>query len=122
MNMDTIHNRTIEIINEVEARSKFITTEIYNNIESTIISYDNVLSNNMNLILSEISKILEIKEKEAISTISEIRELDPTKVLNRGYSIITIDNKIIDSIEELKNKKKINVTLKDGTIELTLNT
>jgi exodeoxyribonuclease VII large subunit len=122
MDIESIHNRAIQIINDVEARTKFVTTEIYNGIESTIVSYDNILSNNMNLILSEISKILEIKEKEAISTISEIRELDPTKVLNRGYSIITIDNRIIDSIEDLKNQKKVNVTLKDGTIELTLNT
>ncbi|MDS0527873.1 exodeoxyribonuclease VII large subunit [Clostridium sp. SHJSY1] len=42
---------------------------------------------------------------------------NPMNLLQKGYAIIEDDIKIINSVEDLKEEKKIKITLKDGKIE-----
>lgn len=48
--------------------------------------------------------------------ISKLDVLNPLNTLNRGYSIIKKDNKVISSIKNIKENEIINITLKDGNI------
>lgn len=64
-------------------------------------------------------KVLE-KHKESsylfANLVSKLDSLSPLKTLNRGYSIIQKEDKIIKSKEELKQGDKINIRLVDGQI------
>ena len=41
---------------------------------------------------------------------------NPISLLNKGYAIIEDEKEIIKSIEQLKNDKDIEITLKDGKV------
>ena len=49
--------------------------------------------------------------------ISKLNALSPLKTLERGYAIVSKNNKNITSIKNIKNKDKIEVRLKDGTFQ-----
>ena len=60
------------------------------------------------------------KEEKKILNLENIFEvLDPEKTLKRGFSITSVDGKIIKSIKELDAKKEIEITtqLSDGFIK-----
>ena len=42
--------------------------------------------------------------------------INPNNILNKGYSIVKKDDKIIKSVKDLKIKDSINIVLSDGTI------
>ena len=42
--------------------------------------------------------------------------INPNNILNKGYSIVKKDNKIIKSIKDIKIKDNINIVLSDGSI------
>lgn len=48
---------------------------------------------------------------------AKLETLNPISVLNRGYSIAEKDDKLINSVKELKIDDNINLTLKDGTVK-----
>ena len=58
-------------------------------------------------------------DKEAISKLNAVLQAqNPLNVLNRGYGVIQdMDNNVISNIEQLKEKKEVKVTLKNGTIK-----
>ena len=97
--------------------------------------------NRLNIIkekLVNISSIFDIKEKEIeyikermlsayknnILKSSNLLEktklkldlINPNNILNKGYSIVKKDNKIIKSIKDIKIKDNINIVLSDGSI------
>lgn len=97
--------------------------------------------NRLNIVkekLVNISSIFDIKEKEIeyikermlsayknnILKSSNLLEktklkldlINPNNILNKGYSIVKKDNKIIKSIKDIKIKDNINIVLSDGSI------
>ena len=97
--------------------------------------------NRLNIIkekLVNISSIFDIKEKEIeyikermlsayknnILKSSNLLEktklkldlINPNNILNKGYSIVKKDNKIIKSIKDIKIKDNINIVLSDGSV------
>ena len=48
--------------------------------------------------------------------ISKLNVLNPLNTLNRGYSIIKKEDKVISSIKNIKENEIINITLRDGNI------
>jgi len=55
-------------------------------------------------------------EKMIKSIGAKLEALNPVSVLQRGYSFAEIDNKVINSVKELKNDDIIKLTFKDGSI------
>ncbi len=61
-----------------------------------------------------------IQERDKAKYLELVAKLDaysPLKTLTRGYSIIQKDGKVIKSVEELKQKDKIQIQLTDGVKE-----
>lgn len=114
-NYEIIDRKIVEIINGSENNLNYIVEKIKNEVDHIIVRNENILSNSVDMILSDILKITELKEQEFKSTLSEIRELDPTKILGRGYSIIKVNNNIVDSIELIGNDNEIIIIMKDGS-------
>ncbi len=69
-------------------------------------------------LIASIQKILVIKKHSIENLESKINALSPHNVLKRGFSITyTKDNKIIKSVNDVKNSETIYTRLGDGSIE-----
>ena len=60
--------------------------------------------------------ILENKTYKYNYLLDKLETLSPIKTLKRGYSITKIDNKIIETVKNIKPGMHINTTLEDGEI------
>ena len=93
-----------------------------------VTSYKNLLDRKkarLNLVLTKrcFSKpqvILDKKKHDYLLLINKLDALSPLKTLDRGYSIIKHNNKTIGSVKDLKSSDKIEIELKDGSIEATI--
>ena len=77
----------------------------YNELKNSII-----FKNPYNLIDNKSNKYLQI--------ISKLDALSPLKTLQRGYSIVKMDNKVISSIKDTKKDDLLELNLKDGNIDV----
>lgn len=68
--------------------------------------------------VKRLENIIKMKHKEEktkyVELVSKLDTLSPLKTLTRGYSIIESENKIVNSVKELKKGDKVNLRLKDG--------
>lgn len=81
-------------------------------IVNSYIEIDNLKKRLNNKILSKI-----YIEKEKLTGINNLLMANnPISLLNKGYAIIEDEKEIIKSIEQLKNDKDIEITLKDGKV------
>ena len=74
---------------------------------------------NSNIILNP-NKIFEKYIKDLDVIINKLELLNPLKVLGRGYSLTYLDKKIIKDINDVKINDKINIKLKNGNINATI--
>ena len=63
---------------------------------------------------NSIKRTIEGKRTELIKNISKLDALSPLKTLSRGYSIASLDNKIIKSVSDLKTGDNIKLRFIDG--------
>ena len=93
-----------------------------------VTSYKNLLDRKktrLNLVLtkrcfSEPQVILDKKKHDYLLLINKLDALSPLKTLDRGYSIIKHNSKTVGSVKDLKSSDKIEIELKDGSIEATI--
>ena len=52
--------------------------------------------------------------------LNKIELLNPLKLLDKGYSVVKSNNKVIKDIKDIKINDKINITLAKGKIEATV--
>ena len=71
------------------------------------------LEKNLN---NSMKNIIKFKSKELTNSQTKIELLNPTNVLDKGYSIIKINNKIIKSKNDVKISDNLDIILKDGII------
>lgn len=90
-----LRNNPLNIINNKEKEVIFIHTKLNN-------YYKNILNNKIN---------------NYNNLINKLELLNPLKIMDKGYSIIKKDNKIIKSSKDLKINDIITINLKDGLIE-----
>ena len=82
-------------------------------IKDNIIQLDKIYDK----IIFEVENNLSI-EKERLTNIGVIlHNLSPLATIDRGYSIIQKEGKVINSIKEIEIKDDIYIVLKDGNIE-----
>ena len=71
------------------------------------------LEKNLN---NSMSNIIKFKTKELINSQTKIELLNPTNILDKGYSIVKINNKIIKSKNDVKINDNLDIILKDGML------
>lgn len=64
--------------------------------------------------------ILDKKKHNYLLLINKLDALSPLKTLDRGYSIIKHNDKAIASVKDLKSNDKIEIELKDGSVNATV--
>lgn len=80
--------------------------------------------NNLNLYKDKLSlsidKNLEKKKNLFTTFINKLEVLNPLLTIKRGYSITKIDNKVVNSIKDIKKSDTLTVEISDGTIISTV--
>jgi len=132
-----------KIIDEINNINQFVKYKLYSRINDSIYKFKNKISD-INSFLKKPEELINKKEKELNefkvffnnymknkyvyneSKIKQIKQLllllNPQIILNKGYSIIMDKNRnIINNIKELKGKKEIIVSMKDGEYIININ-
>ena len=79
---------------------------------NTLFNLSKDIETSFNLILQKTGRKLESLNSRLIS-------LNPNKLLKRGYIMVTdIDGKIVNSVENLKEKQNLNLHFADGNVEV----
>lgn len=65
---------------------------------------------------NSMNNIIKFKSKELTNSQTKIELLNPTNILDKGYSIIKINDKIIKSKNDVKISDNLDIILKDGII------
>ncbi len=97
---------------------------LLNDLEQRLLAYKNELIYNNKLLINDYkNKIINlyndkiVKNEHILKNFeAKLDNLSPLKIMSRGYGILNKDNKVITSIEDVKENDVINTTLKDGTI------
>ena len=76
--------------------------------------FKNQIENNTLLLKHHLSKQIHFQQEKLHFLISKLDALSPLKTLERGYAIVSHDDKNITSIEDVDIKDEISVRLKDG--------
>lgn len=70
--------------------------------------------------IKEIKYIFEKKNSSFGQQICKLSVLSPLDILKRGYSISTIDSKVVKSVSQIKSNDKIKVQYTDGVADCTV--
>jgi len=89
---DLIRQHPLNIIRELQAK-----------LDRTVISLNNTVQNT-----------LKTKRNRLEILFNELKELSPQEALKRGYSLIRKENRILNSIEDIKLSDKLQLILSDG--------
>ncbi|MGM7721236.1 exodeoxyribonuclease VII large subunit [Metabacillus sp. Hm71] len=65
----------------------------------------------------EMNSLLTVKHSQFNEAIAKLNALSPLKVMDRGYSLVYHENKLIKSIEHIEQGQTIKVQLKDGQLD-----
>ena len=75
---------------------------------------------NIELINQTINYILENKQNSLDNLIKKLIILNPLNIMERGYSVIYQEDKIITKLDELNPRKNIRVSLSDGDFDANI--
>lgn len=116
MNKSLINNIQV---NEYKLNSTFDKINSYLEsyiIRDKIIQLDKIYDK----ISSEIENNIYTKTEKLSNVGAILHNLSPLATIDRGYSIVQKDGEVINSIKELKFKDNIDIVLKDGNIECSV--
>lgn len=120
--LNNIRNRmNMSLINQVqidEQRLNSVFERINNYLKSYTIK-DNIiqLDKIYDKIIFEIENNFNIEKERLMNMGAILHNLSPLATIDRGYSIIQKEGKVINSIKEIEFKDDIDIVLKDGSIE-----
>lgn len=123
--LDNIRNRMnrslISTVQMDKYKLKSTFDKINNYLESYIIKDKIIqLDKIYDKISSEAENSLNIEKERIIKIGSLLHNLSPLATIDRGYSIVQKDGELINSVENLSIKDNIEIVLKDGNIECSI--
>ena len=87
-----------------------VITKIIDNQRVRLFTYSN------SYILNNPNMLYKYSDQKLSHIISKLDVLNPLNTLNRGYSMVKKDDKVISSIKNIKEEDIITISLKDGTV------
>ena len=106
-------------------------TKIYESYRYKVDDLENTLMNKIKDLTSSMKiKLIDYKQSinqniikrfnksktDFVTLTSKLDSLSPLKVLNRGYAFITIDNKVVKKVDDVKENQNIKLSVVDGNI------
>ena len=77
---------------------------------------DVVLDSYVQRLGNKITNIQKDKQTQFVEIATKLDAMSPLKTLTRGYSIVEKDNKIVKSVNDLKENDEIEIRLQDGKV------
>lgn len=68
-------------------------------------------------VLNNPEVLYKFKKTKLDNIISKLEVLNPLNTLKRGYSITKLDDKVVNSIKDIKKEDKLTIKVKDGIID-----
>jgi exodeoxyribonuclease VII large subunit len=120
--ISNFNERTLNAINHTIKINKSCLDEISNRPIfkrpfEAIHAYYQKIENFEYMLQAKVSKSMSLKRKNLEILDSKLSALNPKAILERGYSIVMKDNKIIKNTQELKIDNNINIILYRGEVE-----
>ena len=119
-------------LSSIKKDLKFLITEKLTHLKNLLYSAERVLDSSnplktLDLMKTKLDSFDKILKSSALSAINlnkikrdaleeKLKVLNPDNVLNRGYALVSKNNKIITSITDVDMKENIEIKLKDGYI------
>ena len=125
--LDNLYQKKLEYDRFLDLRIKQILNDKKHILD---LEYNHLLANNpinrleaayresteyMNLIDIKFMKVLENKASELSLYTEKLKVLNPLSIMEKGFSIIYKDNKIVKSVNDLKPNDKVSIKLIDGS-------
>ena len=86
-------------------------------LDNAKVKYDNLSKSRVLLNPNEMF----IKHNNTLELIiNKLELLNPLNVLSKGYSVASVDDKIVKSVKDVKKNDKLNIKLLDGVVETTV--
>lgn len=80
------------------------------------LEYENLEKNSVRLRAAAERRLL--REKNTLtSCVTALEKLNPLSVLLRGYSLVSLDGKITESVEKIKNDDILSIAMSDGNVK-----
>ena len=111
-NPESIYKDYFVEVNDLEKRLTYSLKNIVN------IKEKELLKIKSSYILSNPYKLLDNKSNKLLNLVSKLDPLSPLKTIERGFSIVKKDNKIINSVKDIKKKDILELELRDGKVEV----
>ena len=120
--LNNIRNRmNRSLMNQVQIDKHRLNSvfEMINNYLKSYTIKDNIiqLDKIYDKITFEVENNLNIEKERLINMGAILHNLSPLSTIDRGYSIVQKEGKVINSIKEIEFKDDIDIVLKDGSIE-----
>ena len=64
-----------------------------------------------------INMLYEYKKSLFEKNVAALKNLNPLAIMDKGFSIVTVDEKIVKSVNDVKKDDLIDIKLKDGNIK-----
>ncbi|MBR1416461.1 MAG: exodeoxyribonuclease VII large subunit [Bacilli bacterium] len=90
---------------------------INNIIENESLKYNNIIAAN---ILNNPENLFIKKYHQFEVLLNKVELLNPLKILDKGFSVVKLKDKVIKDIKDVKEKDKIEITLSKGIIKATV--
>ena len=74
-----------------------------------------------NYILNNPEILFKDKKIKFVNLIEKLELINPLNLLKKGFSIVSIDNKIINNIKDIKEKDVLNIKLSNGIVNAEVN-
>ncbi|MDO4996925.1 MAG: exodeoxyribonuclease VII large subunit, partial [Bacilli bacterium] len=111
-NPESIYKDYFVEVNDLEKRLTYSLKNIVN------IKEKELLKIKSSYILSNPYKLLDNKSNKLLNLVSKLDPLSPLKTIERGFSIVKKDNKVITSVKDIKKKDILELELRDGKVEV----
>lgn len=115
-----IHTKSLMVISSIidkkQSDLSLITKQFINLLQNTINQNDkriNIARNNM---ISSTNHIMQKRKENILKNIQLLDAFSPLKVMERGYSLAFKENKLINSVSDIKEDDELKVVLNDGYV------
>jgi len=112
-----IFKEPIKIYEAKEQKFDFLMEKLKYNILNIYTNKSNTyLKIKENIIFKNPNVLFERKQNDYLRLISKLETLSPLLTIKRGYSISRVNNKVINSVKDVKKKDMVEIELSDGKI------
>lgn len=105
-----------KIFEENSQKLDFLSNKMVSLLENKISNSENKLDKLKTNLLSSMEKLMVEKSNKLSLIISNLDNLSPLKTINRGFGVVSKDEKVIKNVTDVKVGETLNIKLQNGSL------